>query len=38
MIWQKKCKECKRIHDFKDCPYCKEIKKREGDERTIKNF
>ncbi len=31
MIWQKKCKECKGIYDFKDCPYCREIKKREGD-------
>ena len=31
MINQKICKGCKNIHDFKDCPYCREIKKREDD-------
>ena len=31
MIWQKKCNECKRIYDFKDCPYCRKIKKSGSD-------
>ncbi|KKN56562.1 hypothetical protein LCGC14_0571400 [marine sediment metagenome] len=31
MIWQRKCKECGNLVDLQKCPYCRELKKREGD-------
>ncbi len=32
-IWIHKCKDCKRLIDFEVCPYCREIKKRESNEK-----
>jgi len=34
-FWMHKCKECKRLIDFEECPYCRELKKRESDERRF---
>lgn len=32
-INSKKCRECKRVYDFKECPYCREERGGEGDEK-----
>ena len=32
-IWMHKCKKCERSIDLQKCPYCRELKKGEKDEK-----
>ncbi len=33
-IWMHKCKDCENLIDFEECPYCRNKKKRESDEKV----